>query len=586
MRRRTAVAAVAVGAALTLVVAACGKSNSPTSSSSGTATAKYNAAVGAVFNPSTKKGGTIRMANAGDWDSLDGADNYYGYEWDFQRLYARSLTMFAAKPGAEGAKLVPDLATSLGEPSADAKTWTYHLRPGLKYEDGSPITAKDVKYAVERSLDKTVFPDGPTYLNDFLDLQGYTSPYKDSDPNKLGLKAIDTPDDTTVVFHLLKPFSGFDYFAMLPSTAPVPPAKDTGSKYKEHVISSGPYMFSDNQLGKNFTLVRNPNWDPATDPNRSALPDKITMELNANAQDIDSRLLSGQLDMDVVGTGVQAATQSQILADQGKKVNADLASQARLWYASINPDVAPLDNIDCRKAVMYAADHEGFQRAFGGPTGGDIATNMMPPDVPGATKFDLYDFAGSPNGNVDKAKAALTSCGHPDGFSIAMSYRAERPKEKAEAEALQQSLGKVGIKLDLKPFPQGDYFSLYAGKPGYAKDNKLGLMANGWGADWPDGYGFLQQITDSRTIRPGGGNYNLSVKVPAVDAVFDQAVTVTDTGAREKLWGQVDKLVMEQAVVLPGVWAKTLLYRSPNLSNVYVSEGLGGYYDYISLGVK
>jgi len=571
---------------LTLVVAACGKSNSPTSSSSGTATAKYNAAVGSVFSPSTKKGGTIRMANAGDWDSLDGADNYYGYEWDFQRLYARSLTMFAAKPGAEGAKLVPDLATSLGEPSADAKTWTYHLRPGLKYEDGSPITAKDVKYAVERSLDKTVFPDGPTYLNDFLDLQGYTSPYKDSDPNKLGLKAIDTPDDTTVVFHLIKPFSGFDYFAMLPSTAPVPPAKDTGSKYKEHVISSGPYMFSDNQLGKSFTLVRNPNWDPATDPNRSALPDKITMELNANAQDIDSRLLSGQLDMDVVGTGVQAATQSQILADQGKKVNADLASQARLWYTSINPDVAPLDNIDCRKAVMYAADHEGFQRAFGGPTGGDIATNMMPPDVPGATKFDLYDFAGSPNGNVDKAKAALTSCGHPEGFSIAMSYRAERPKEKAEAEALQQSLGKVGIKLDLKPFPQGDYFSLYAGKPGYAKDNKLGLMANGWGADWPDGYGFLQQITDSRTIRPGGGNYNLSVKVPAVDAVFDQAVTVTDTGAREKLWGQVDKLVMEQAVVLPGVWAKTLLYRSPNLSNVYVSEGLGGYYDYISLGVK
>jgi peptide/nickel transport system substrate-binding protein len=310
------------------------------------------------------------------------------------------------------------------------------------------------------------------------------------------------------------------------------------------------------------------------------------MELNANAQDIDNRLLSGQLDMDVVGTGVQAATQSQILADQSKKANADLASQARLWYASINPDVAPLDNIDCRKAIEYAADHEGFQRAFGGPTGGEIATNLMPPDVPGAKKFDLYDFTGSPNGNVDKAKAALTSCGHPDGFSIAMSYRAERPKEKAEAESLQQSLAKVGIKLDLKPFPQGDYFTLYAGKPDYAKANNIGLMANGWGADWPDGYGFLSQITDSRTIRPQGGNYNLSVKIPAVDALFDQAVTVTNTADREKIWGQVDQAVMQQAVVLPGVWASTLLYRSPNLTNVYVSPGLGGYYDYVSLGVK
>jgi peptide/nickel transport system substrate-binding protein len=586
MRSRTAVAAVAVGAALTLVVTACSSSNKSTNNNSTTATAKYNAAVGSVFNPSTKKGGTIRMANSGDWDSLDGADNYYGYEWDFQRLYARSLTMFATKPGIDGAKIVPDLATDLGKPSDDAKTWTYKLRSGLKFEDGTPITSKDVKYAVERSLDKTVFPDGPTYLNDFLDLQGYTSPYNDPTPDKLGLKAIETPDDTTIIFHLVKPFSGFDYFAMMPSTAPVPRLKDNGSKYKEHVISSGPYMFSDYQAGKSFTLVRNPNWDPATDPNRAALPDKITMELKANPQDIDARLLSGQLDMDVVGTGVQAATQSQILADQAKKANADLASQARLWYASINPDVKPLDNIDCRKAIEYAADHEGFQRAFGGPTGGDIATNMMPQDIPGATKFDLYDFGGSPNGNVDKAKAALASCGHPDGFSIAMSYRSERPKEKAEAESLQQSLGKVGIKLDLKPFPQGDYFTLYAGKPDYAKANNIGLMANGWGADWPDGFGFLSQITDSRTIRPQGGNYNLSVKVPAVDALFDQAVTVTNTSDREKIWGQIDKAVMENASVLPGVWAKTLLYRSPNLTNIYVNDGLGGYYDYVSLGVK
>ena len=163
-----------------------------------------------------------------------------------------------------------------------------------------------------------------------------------------------------------------------------------------------------------------------------------------------------------------------------------------------------------------------------------------------------------------------------------MAYRAERPKEKAEAEALQQSLGKVGIKLTLKPYPQGDYFGLYAGKPDYAKANNLGLLANGWGADWPDGFGFLQQITDSRVIRPGGGNTNLSVKIPAVDALLDQALLTTDTAAREKLWGQIDKTVMENAVVLPGVWANVLLYRSPNLTNVFVNEGLGGYVDYIS----
>jgi peptide/nickel transport system substrate-binding protein len=287
-----------------------------------------------------------------------------------------------------------------------------------------------------------------------------------------------------------------------------------------------------------------------------------------------------------VGTGVQPATQGRILGNQDLKKNADLASLARLWYVSINPDVAPFDNIHCRKAVEYATDHQGYQSAFGGPAGGDIATNMLPPLIPGAEKFDLYNFNSKPNGDVDTAKQELSQCGQPSGFATNMSYRAERPKEKATAESMQQALAKVGIKLTLKPFPQGDYFSLYAGKPDYAKKNGLGLMTNGWGADWPDGFGFISQITDSRTIRASGGNYNLSVKIPEVDAMLDDALTKTNPADREKIWAQIDRRVMEEAVVLPGVWAKVLLYRPPTLTNVYVNEGLGGYYDHVAMGVK
>jgi peptide/nickel transport system substrate-binding protein len=568
-----------------MVVSGCDSKGADTNSG-GTVEAAANAGVGKVFNPSNTKGGTLKMANSGDWDSLDPGDTYYGYAWDFMRFYGRSLTMFASAPGEAGTKLVPDLAESLGKPSADAKTWTYKLRSGLKFEDGTPITSKDVKYAVERSLDKETFPNGPTYFNDFLDLQGYTSPYKDSDPEKLGLKAIETPDDLTIVFKLKQPFSGFDYFTMMPATVPVPKAKDTGTKYKEHVISSGPYKFEKNDLGKSFALVRNENWNPATDPNRKALPDRIEVSLNVNADDIDARLLSGDLHIDVANTGVQAATQGKVLADPNLKKNTDTAALARLWYTSINPDVAPLNNKDCRKAVLLAADHEGYQRAYGGDVGGDIATTMMPPQIPGAPKTDPYKFLDKKNGDVDAAKAALTACGQPNGFETNMAYRAERPKEKATAESLQQSLAKVGIKLTLKPFPQGDYFKLYAGKPGYAKDNKLGLMTNGWGADWTDGFGFLQQIVDSRVIRETGGSSNLSVKIPDVDGLLDKALTTTDTKAREDLWSQIDKRVMDEAVVLPGVWAKVLLYRPPTMTNVYINDGLGGYYDFVSLGVK
>jgi peptide/nickel transport system substrate-binding protein len=588
--RRPAVAAVAIGTALAMGITACGGGDNDNDNKGGgnanANAAAYNAGVGKVFKPSDAKGGTIRYANSGDFDSLDPADMYYGYAWDFVRYYGRSLVMFQSKPGADGNKLVPDLAESLGTPTDDAKTWTYKIKSGIKYEDGSPVTTKDIKYAVERALDKNTFPNGPTYFNDVLDLQGYTSPYKDSTPDKLGLKAIDTPDDQTIVFHLNKSFSTFDYLAMLPITIPVPRAKDTGTKYKEHVVSTGPYMFETNNLGKNFTLVRNPNWDAATDPNRKALPDRIEMALNTNADDIDNRLLAGDLDVFVEGTGLGAAGQGRVLADQNLKKNADNASLARTWFTSLNADVAPLDNIHCRKAVLLAADHEGYQRAYGGPvTGGDVATSLLPPVIPGHKDIDLYNFKSKPTGDVDAAKAELQQCGQPNGFATNISYRSERPKEKATAESLQQSLAKVGIKLTIKPFPQGDYFKLYAGKPAFAKANGLGIMVFGWGADWPDGFGFLSQIVDSRAIREAG-NTNLGIKIPEVDALLDQALKTTDTSAREALWGQIDEKVMENAYALPGVWAKVLHYRPATVSNVYVNEGLGGYYDYVNIGVK
>ncbi len=200
MRRTGTTAIVAVSAVAALVLTACNSSNkkssSPTSSASagssssssaqGGGTAGFNAGVGKVFNASTQKGGTVTMANGGDWDSLDPADMYYAYEWDFVRLYGRSLLVFKAAPGSAGTKLVPDLATGLGVASDNAKTWTYHIRPGVKFEDGTVITSKDVKYAVERSLDKDVFPDGPTYFNDQLDLQGYTSSLQGHRPRQAG----------------------------------------------------------------------------------------------------------------------------------------------------------------------------------------------------------------------------------------------------------------------------------------------------------------------------------------------------------------------------------------------------------------
>jgi peptide/nickel transport system substrate-binding protein len=581
VKRTSRVLTAGVAVLALAMSAACGGGTDTTPDTS--TKAEFNAANGKILNPSEKKGGTMKFAISSYWDSLDPGDTYYGLSWNLIRLYTRSLLMYKPAPGAASTELVGDLAEGKGTQSNGGKTWTYKLRSGLKYEDGTPITSKDVKYAVLRQLDKDVLVNGYTYFNDFLDLQGYRGPYKDKGKDT---KAIETPDDLTIIFNLKQAFSDFDHFAMLPATAPVPQAKDTGVKYTQHPISSGPYMFESNDVGKKFVLVRNPNWDQATDPNRKALPDRYEVSIGDNADDIDNRIISGDVHVDIAGTGVQPAAISRVLGDPNLKANADSVSNPRLWYTSINPKVAPLDNIECRKAVMYAADKTAYQTAYGGAVaGGDIATGLVPPQVPGHQKLDTYQPGPDNKGDLEKAKAALQACNQPNGFATNISYRAERPKEKATAEALQQSLDRVGIKLTLKPFPTGDYFSLYAGKPAYRNGNKLGLIVNGWGADFPSMFGFLSQIVDSRVIRESGGSSNCSVIIPEVDQMIDQALLETDPAKAEAIWQQIEKRVMEEAVILPGIWAKALNLRGKGLTNIFVNDAFGQY-DYLSLGLQ
>lgn len=577
-------ALAALGATTALVLTACGGNGKSDSSSSSKAPQVGNQAVSAVYNPSDKKGGTIKFADASAPDSVDPGDTYYGYSWNTVRLYGRALTMFTPAPGDASNKLIGDLATGLGEPSDNAKTWTYHLRHGVKFENGAEVTSADVKYGVERSTDKTVFPDGPAYFDTMLNWpKGWAGPYKSKNMNTDS--AISTPDKYTIVFHFKAPFSDMDYLAMTPQTVPVPKAADTGAKYKNHVVSSGPYMFASYDNGKGFTLKRNPAWDPATDPNRKALPDGYNFAFNVNSDDIDNQIAAGTLDVASESVGVGPAMQAKGLQDPTLRDRMDNPVLARLQYTSIAPTVKPFDNIHCRLAVEYGMDRVAYQNAYGGQlAGGELATTLLLPILPGYQKFDLYPSKDN-KGDLTKAKDELKQCGQPNGFSTNIAYRTDRDHEQDLAEAFQQQLAKIGIKVTPKGFTHDVYFNQYAGNPGYVVSHQLGLDVNSWGADWNDGFGMLSQIVDSRVIRATGGSSNISVRIPAVDALLDKAAVETDVNKRNDLYGQIDKAVMEQAVIYPGLYAKTLDMRSKNLTNVFINQNYGGY-DFLSLGVK
>jgi peptide/nickel transport system substrate-binding protein len=588
MSRYRATGLAAVGAVVALVAAACGGSSNGGGGGSGSTTSPsasgFNAAITSTVNASSSKGGTITFDNSSAPDSTDAGNTYYAFNLNFTRLYATPLTTYQSGPGPKGINLVPGLATTLGTSSNNNKTWTYHLKSGVKFEDGTPVTSADVKYAVERTFDRAVLPNGPSYFASLLagNAASYKGPFKDKKGN---LTAISTPNSSTIVFKLNQPFADFNYVVAFPQTAPVPQAKDKGANYQLHPLSTGPYKFQSYQLNKQYTLVPNPMWQQSWDPQVKQLASKIIVNLNVNANDIDNRLLAGDIQMDQAGSGVQAAARARILSTSSLKANSDDPVNGFMWFYYINTKVPPLNNIHCRMAIEFAANKTNLQTAYGGPYGGDIASTAMPPTVAGYSKFDLYHALSMPGGDQASAKQQLKLCGHPSGFSTNVAYRSDRPREVASSQALQASLNSVGIKTTLKGFTAANYFSTFAGVPNYVHSHDLGLAAGGWGPDWPDGYGWGWALFDGKSIVPAGNTNIAEENNPKVNSLFTQLEEASSQAQRNSISGQIDMQVMKDAIMLPAVYSKALLYRPPSLTNVYVQRYYG-MYDYGVLGTK
>jgi peptide/nickel transport system substrate-binding protein len=546
----------------------------------------YNAAVSRIVNPSGNTGGTLVFDDSGDWDSIDPGNTYVAYSWDFARLYARTLTTYAAKPGLAGEKLVPDLARSLGQVSNNGLTWTYHLKSNVRMEDGETVTSQMIKYAIERTASySSTLPIGPVYWGAFLTDPHYPGAFNDTSPGKLGLGGISTPDTTTIVFHLSKPMAEFDNLVSMPEAAPVPPAKDTGVHYYQHPLSSGPYVVQSYIPGQHLVLVKNPQWNPSTDPVRKQLATKIVVNLNVNADEIDNRLFAGDTDMAVEGGGVQSQGQAKIFESPALQRNADNPINGFDWYAAISTVVPPLNNVNCRQAVEYAADHAALQNAFGGAVGGEIAPTMLPPTIPGAlpASYDPYEFLSKPHGDLQKARAALMACGHPNGFTTTISYRNNRPKEEAAAVALQNSLAQVGIKADLFGFPSGE-IDVYPGTPDFVHQRGLGINVTGWGSDWPSGFGYLYSISAGNAIQPTSNSNISELNDPKVNSLLNAVMATRSPSARAVIYGRIEKQITQDAAFLPIVYSRSLLYRNPNVTNVYVNPALQ-MYDYAQLGL-
>ncbi|MET8949773.1 ABC transporter substrate-binding protein [Streptomyces sp. NPDC004393] len=586
-RRKQAMAAAAVVAAL-LTTAACGGSGDNGGGSKDGA-AGFDAANNKVAQASlAKKGGELKFASAQDADSWDTTRGYYGMAWNFMRYYSRQLVTYKTEPGQAGAQVQPDLATDLGKVSDGGKTYTFTLRDGLTWEDGKPLTAQDVKYGIERQWAQDVLSGGPIYLKNVLDPKNaYKGPFKDSSKDHLGLKAIDTPDAKTIVFHLPEANSDFLQMIALPSASPVRQDMDTKSKYALHPFSSGPYKFQSYDPGKDLVLVRNDKWNASSDPVRKAYPDKISIKFFTNANEMDQRLIAGDYDLDLNQTGM--SPQGRTVALKQHKGNLDNPVSGYVRYAVFPQSVKPMDNIHCRNAVIYGADHVSLQTARGGPiAGGDIGTNMLPPSVPGAEgqKYDPFQIAGAnKNGNVAKAKDELKACGQPNGFSTTIAVRNNKPVEVATAQSLQASLKKIGINAQIDQY-DGSQTTGIIGSPDNVKKKGYGIIIMGWGPDFPSVQGYGLPLWDSSYITQSGNNNYALIKDKTIDGLFDQYTKATDPSKQTEISTEINHKVMEGGYYLPFTFEKFINWRSSRLANVYTTNAYSGQYDFVNLGLK
>lgn len=560
-RKRAVAAATAV---VGLLAAGCGSGHGKTGGSGTTGAA-------------AKAGGTLHVLAATTFEHLDPARNYVTDSQDVSRLIYRTLTTYSAAPGTLGGTIVPDLATDLGTPTDGAKTWTFHLKDGLEYEDGTPITTTDIKYGVERSF-ADVLPEGAPYARMWL-VGGdkYQGPYKD----KNGLASIETPDTKTIVFHLNRPVADFGSTVSLPIFSPVPQAKDTGVDYDQHPFSSGPYKIESYDPKARLVLVRSPGWSTGTDQVRKALPDRIEFELGLDTAVVDQRMIAGAgSDADAVALEpIGAASVAKVENDPALKKRLVVSDSTSSRFLSMNTAHKPLDNVKVRQAIEFALDKDALRLTRGGPIAGDIATGLIPKSVAGYVPDDPY---ATPNEQGDPAKARqlLADAGFPAGLDLTLDLPGSATG-KAQGEAIQESLGKAGIRVKLNEVPSSSYWST---EETTAQEHDM--VIDGWTPDWTGPSTLLPIILDGRLITAQGNNNRAMYSSPAVEKRFDEIAAMSDVAAADQAYGELSKQIMADAPIVPFLWDKAAVLVGSHVTGAYGHVAYVGRLDLVSLGLS
>ncbi len=541
--RRTKPLAIVAGAAL-FALAACGGGGGdegneagPTNTFGGQEGGGKDAEYGAEGAPEVEgatPGGTITVHLPGDPgpDDLDPTNGWSVTGNSIQQaLTSRSLTQYTRDENGQPL-LVPDLATDLGTPNDDYTSWTFTIREGVRWQDGSDITAEEVAWGIARSMDSDTFPSGPgtEYSQHyFLGSGEYKGPYTDKKTDWKDWGGVEFDNDArTVTINMSEPFPDMDYWGAFMAMGPAPLGKASQPPaYGQNIVSNGPYKVDSFRPGDELVLSKNDQWDPATDPARHQYVDKWIFKFNADGPQTDQIMLSDNAESQ---TAISTQLGASSYQEGSQKLGERLVQQTSQCTSYLYPDYTQTD-INWRKAIAYAYPYEDAWQAGGEVPGVTRipANSMMPPGMAGKKEYfvDGEQFTYNP----EKAKELLAESDTP--AEITMIYYEPDPLAVATQKVIEKGFKEAGFTVKATPVQESPYSTWT--NPDDKLNKSLNLRGVAWCSDWPSGLTMIPPLT--RT----GATYNTGwFSEESMDARMDEIPTLP-LEEQADAWGQLDE---------------------------------------------
>ena len=459
----------------------------------------------------------------------------------------------------------PALATEVPKPESGGTVYTFPLRQGVKFHDGTPFNADAVVFNFERwkNTDNEYHSGGGSQSSDFA---YYDSMFGGFDGDSV-IKSVEATGEHEVRFTLREPLAPFvRNIAMSPFGIASPKAVKKDVKgFWQNPVGTGPFKFESWDQGSTVRLSANQDWWGS----------KLPVDQGGGGPNVDTVVLRSIPDNTArvaALSGGELSAADGLTPDDVPTVekNADLKVQTRpplnIGYLAMNNNKKPFDDPMVRQAVNYAINMQAIVDGFFGNTA-DVAYNPMPPTVP------FFNKNEEPYGyNPDKARQLLKETGHENGFEATLWYmpipRPYMPDGEGIAQAMQQDLRKVGIDVSLETREWGTYLEATG-----RGEHDMALL--GWTGDNGDPDNFLNVLLSSKNATEKNAQNIAYYQNPKVDKLLNQGQKTIDEDERRKVYYDAQEIINSDAPWVPIAYAQPPLGFKNNVEK-YKPSPTGG----------